>query len=211
MTTVNSRKVSALLFDLGGVVIDIDLQRMLQHWLPHSRLTLEQMHSRLHPDTAYRLHERGELADRAYMAHLSEVFELETDLDTVAQGWNAMLVGQIDATLDLIDRIHKDIPCHAFSNTSAIHHSVWSSRFPRVTTIFDRLFLSFELGLRKPDREAFHAVSNELGLEPREILFFDDTADNIAGARRAGLQGVHVSGPADVARALGNLGLLYPD
>lgn len=210
MTTVHSRRVSALLFDLGGVVIDIDLQRMLRHWLPHSRLSLEQMHRRLHPDRAYRQHERGELPDRTYMAHLAKVFELETDLDNVAQGWNAMLVDQIDATLDLIERIRRDIPCHAFSNTSAIHHGVWSSRFPRVTTIFDRLFLSFELGLRKPDREAFHAVSDALGLEPGEILFFDDTAENVVGARRAGLQGVHVSGPADVGRALGNLGLPYP-
>ena len=211
MTAIHSRQVSALLFDLGGVVIDIDFQRMLQHWLPHSRLTLDQMRNRMRPDAAYRQHERGELPDQAYMAHLAAVFELDMALTDVATGWNAMLVDQIDATLDLIDQVRGQVPCHAFSNTSAIHHGIWSTRFPRVAEVFDRLFLSFELGLRKPDIAAFHAVSNEIGVEPGEILFFDDTADNVAGARGAGLQGVHVKGPTDVRRALAERGLPCPD
>lgn len=208
---VHEDAISALLFDLGGVVIEIDFDRMLRQWLPHSALQLDQMRDRLRPDLPYQLHECGELDARTYMAHLAKVFELKTDTDTVAAGWNAMLVDQIDATLDLIDRVSHRLPCHAFSNTSAIHREVWSTRFPRVTDAFERLFLSFELGVRKPDPAAFEAVADRLGIAPDRILFFDDTVENVAGARAAGLQAVHVRSPRDVEQALDRLGVARPD
>jgi putative hydrolase of the HAD superfamily len=198
----------ALLFDLGGVVIDIDIERMLRHWMPHSRLSIREMRQRLHMDEPFRQHERGELDAAGYMAHLAASFELQADADTVAVGWNAILVDEISTTLDLIEQLQEQVPCYAFSNTSAIHRDVWSSRFPRVTTTFQRLFLSFELGLRKPERAAFDAVASAIGVAPRSILFFDDTEENIDGARAAGFDTVHVQTPHDVHAALVERGLI---
>jgi putative hydrolase of the HAD superfamily len=198
----------ALLFDLGGVVIDIDIERMLRHWMPHSRLSIREMRQRLHMDEPFRQHERGELDAASYMAHLAASFELEADADTVAVGWNAILVDEISSTLDLIERLRERVPCYAFSNTSAIHRDVWSSRFPRVTTMFQRLFLSFELGLRKPERAAFDTVASAIGVTPESILFFDDTEENVDGARAAGFDTVHVQTPRDVHAALVERGLI---
>lgn len=200
--------IEALLFDLGGVVIEIDVERMLHHWLPHSALDLAQMRERLQPDDPYRRHELGELAAPAYMDHLAEVFELRADTKTIAAGWNAMLVDQIDPTLDLIEAIRGRVPCHVFSNTSALHHQVWANRFPRIRRLFDRLFLSFEIGMRKPDPSAFAAVTRAIGVRPESVLFFDDLAENVAGARAAGLRAVQVGLPGDVASALAEQGLI---
>ena len=201
-------EIEALLFDLGGVVIDIDIERMLQHWLPYSALDLAQMRERLYPDDAYRRHELGDLDGPAYMKHLAEVFELTADTASVAAGWNAMLANQIDQTLDLVEAVNDRIPCHVFSNTSALHHRVWAHRFPRIHRLFDRLFLSFEIGMRKPEPAAFAAVTQAIGVEPESILFFDDLAENVAGARAAGLRATQVRSPADVARVLDELGLI---
>lgn len=198
----------ALLFDLGGVVIDIDVERMLGHWLPYSPLSLEQMKQRLTIDPPFEQHERGELSTRDYMDHLREVFALSADRETVASGWNALLVDQIDDALDLIAGARKHLPCHAFSNTSTIHRDEWQRRFPRVIDSFQRLFLSFEMGMRKPDPAAFLRVAEQIGVAPEGILFFDDTLENIAGARRAGLCAVHVRSTSDVERALAGIGAL---
>jgi putative hydrolase of the HAD superfamily len=159
-------------------------------------------------DEPFRQHERGELDGTGYMAHLAATFELDADTETVADGWNAMLVGEIPATLDLIERVRERLPCYAFSNTSAIHCTVWASRFPRVATAFQRLFLSYELGLRKPERAAFDAVVSAIGVAPDDILFFDDTAENVEGARAAGLDAVLVRSPPDVRSALAERGLV---
>lgn len=202
------QRIKALLFDLGGVVIDIDIERMLRHWLPHSALDLAQMRERLHPDDPYRRHERGEIEGPAYMTHLAEVFELDADIDTIANGWNAMLVDQVNPTLDLVEAVRGRIPCHVFSNTSALHRAVWARRFPRITQLFDQLFLSFEIGMRKPDRAAFAKVTGAIGVDPASVLFFDDLAENVEGARAAGLKAIQVRSPRDVATALDEQGLI---
>lgn len=197
-----------LLFDLGGVVIDIDVERMLRHWLPYSRLSLGEMQQRLKIDPPFEQYERGELSTTEYMGHLAEVFALEADWQAIATGWNALLVDQIDCALDLVARARKRLPCHAFSNTSTIHRDEWGQRFPRVLDSFQRLFLSFEMGMRKPDPAAFLSVADQIGVDPANILFFDDTVENINGARSAGLATVHVQSTADIEQALVGIGAL---
>jgi len=67
---------------------------------------------------------------------------------------------------------------------------------------FDRIFVSSELGFRKPERAAFDAVSDTIEVAPRNILFFDDTLENVEGARRAALNAVLVTRPADLLSAV---------
>ncbi len=76
--------------------------------------------------------------------------------------------------------------------------------------LFERVFVSSEIGLRKPHRAAFDYVVREMGVEANAILFFDDLPDNIAGATDAGLRAVQVRKSADVRHALGGLGCVIP-
>ena len=78
----------------------------------------------------------------------------------------------------------------AFTNTSSSHQTAWTEAYPDVVGAFRRIFSSTEMGLRKPDRAAFDAVTRAIGHAPGSILFFDDLASNVAGARdvREGLQ-----------------------
>lgn len=74
-------------------------------------------------------------------------------------------------------------------------------------SLFDRIFMSFEMGMRKPDKIAFDVVTDAIGLSHGEILFFDDTDENVEGARLAGLQAVKVSDPIDIQFALAEIGI----
>jgi putative hydrolase of the HAD superfamily len=71
---------------------------------------------------------------------------------------------------------------------------------------FDRVFVSSEIGLRKPERAAFEFISREVGVAAGSIMFFDDMLENVTGALAAGLLAVHVQSPADVQDALRRLG-----
>ncbi|MEI9885126.1 MAG: HAD-IA family hydrolase [Rhizomicrobium sp.] len=82
------------------------------------------------------------------------------------------------------------------------HH--WS-RFADGLKPFRKIFVSSTIGLRKPDKAAFDHVCREIGVPAARILFFDDALENVEGARRAGLQAVHVRSNADVAAALAAL------
>jgi len=189
-------------------VIDISVERALRCWEPKSRLSVEQMRERLVADEPFRQHERGELPAAGYFGHLRRLFELDASDGEIAAGWNAILVGENKASLQLVESARRHLPCYAFTNTSQTHQAIWSTAFPNVVSAFDRIFTSPQLGLRKPDHAAFDAVTQEIGIDPANILFFDDLLENVEGARAAGLQAVHVRDHEDIRQALGGIPVL---
>ena len=199
-------KVEALLFDLGGVVIEIDFDRVLRHWEALSTLTAAELKSAFYFDEAYQRHERGEIAGGEYFAHLRENLSLKGSDEEIAAGWNSVFVAEIPEVLEAILKVREQWPCYAFTNTNPTHLQAWKSGYPAVFQAFDRVFISSDLGLRKPERESFDAIAAEIGVALENILFFDDTWENIVGAKKAGLQTVHVQSPSDVRKALANLG-----
>jgi putative hydrolase of the HAD superfamily len=99
------------------------------------------------------------------------------------------------------------LPLYAFSNTNQPHVEYFSKQYADVLGHFRELFLSSTIGLRKPDAAAFDHVVKAIGAPASRIVFFDDLADNIAGARACGLTAVHVTSPDDVAKAFAALGI----
>jgi putative hydrolase of the HAD superfamily len=196
----------SLLFDLGGIVIDIDFDRAFTAWQSISRLPLEEVRERFKFDLQYQRHERGEIEASEYFVHLASILELEGDPSHIAHGWNSIYVGEIAETIAMISAMRERLPCYAFTNTNAAHAAAWSSMFPRVAESFDRIFMSHEIGLRKPERRAFDHVSKSVGVAAESIVFFDDLLENVQGASAAGLQAVHVRSPSDVRSALSSFG-----
>ena len=199
---MQTHKAQALLVDLGGVVIDIDFDRALRAWQPKSRLSIDELRQAFRFDLAYQRHERGEITSAQYFDHLATVLQIEFDHQHVAEGWNSIYVGIVPDTLAALRAVRSRLPCYAFTNTNASHATTWRKMFPDVVNAFDRIFMSHEMGLRKPEPEAFDRICREIALPPASILFFDDLLENVESARVAGLQAVHVRSPRDVQDAL---------
>lgn len=208
MTSPHTRAPEALLFDLGGVLIDIDFGRAIAAWAPYTALPPEVLRQTFKRDLQYEAHERGEMGDKQYFAHLAASLQLDASMEQIEAGWNAIFVGEFLRTRQWVESVKGILPCYAFSNTNASHMAVWSQRFPRVVGAFERIFASHQLGLRKPERAAFDQVCALIGKAAGSVLFFDDLADNVQAAQDAGLQAVRVRSPDDVAAALQALG--YP-
>ena len=203
-----SPDITALLFDLGGVLIDIDFDRALQRWSHSSQLPLVEITRRFSMDEPYRQHELGEIPASDYFAHLRQLLEIEASDEEIAHGWNAIFVGEIAATIDCIAAAREDLPCYLFSNTNPTHQAYWETAFPAALDSFQQIFVSSEMGLRKPDRAAFEAIAAATGFDLGEILFFDDTEENIIGAKQAGMPAILVNDHTDVENALTNIGVL---
>lgn len=194
--------VKALLFDLGGVLIEIDFDRTFRAWQALTPLSSAEIKERFYFDEAYQRHERGEIDRAAYFDHLRTALDLKGSDEQIAEGWNALFIADIPAVLGAVERVAAHIPCYAFTNTNAEHQRAWSAQFPHVTPLFRRVFSSWQLGLRKPEHEAFLCIAQQIDVPCESILFFDDTLENVEHARLAGLQAVHVRHAADVENAL---------
>jgi putative hydrolase of the HAD superfamily len=194
--------IAALLFDLGGVLVDIDFSRALAAWAPYSRQDVSTLRSRFSFDGEYERHERGEITAAQYFEHLARVLDLDASAQQVEAGWNSIFVGEFEATRRLVERLRTVLPCFAFTNTNGSHMETWSRLFPEVVGAFDRIFASHQMGLRKPERAAFDAIRVRTGIAASSFLFFDDLPENVQAAQAAGLQAVLVKSHRDVAAAL---------
>lgn len=199
---VTAHPVTALLFDLGNVLIEIDFGRMFTALSGVSGVSASELSSRFSFNEAYEQHERGEISFAEYAASLRRTLGLELTDAQLRDAWNAIFVRPVPGIQGLLEWAKTRWPLYALTNTNAAHQEVWTRDYAEVLAPLERVFVSSELGWRKPQPEAFLQVAREIGVPPERLLFFDDTLENLAGARAVGLQTVHVTSPQDTEAAL---------
>ena len=198
----------ALLFDLGRVVLDIDFSKVVACWAGHAGCEPAHLAGRFSwRDEFYQQHEKGEISDAEFFAALRALLGVELSDAQFLQGWNEIFAGEMPGIAPLLRRAAQRLPLYAFSNTNAAHVEHFSETYAGVLGHFREIFLSSAIGLRKPDAAAYDHVVKAIGVPASRIVFFDDLAENIDGARACGLTAVHVTSPDDVAHALAALGI----
>jgi glucose-1-phosphatase len=108
---------------------------------------------------------------------------------------------------EVLSSARRRLPLFAFTNSNPTHKRVWERLYAEELRVFQTVFVSSDLGVRKPDPEAFRLVARLMDFEPEEVLFFDDSAENVEGARSIGMQGQLVGSIRDVRGALSGIGL----
>jgi putative hydrolase of the HAD superfamily len=198
----------ALLFDLGRVVLDIDFSKVVACWAGHAGCEPAHLAGRFSwRDEFYQQHEKGEISDAEFFAALRALLGVKLSDAQFLEGWNEIFAGEMPGIAPLLQRAAQRLPLYAFSNTNAAHVEHFSETYAGVLGHFREIFLSSAIGLRKPDAAAYDHVVKAIGVPASRIVFFDDLADNIDGARACGLTAVHVTSPDDVAHALAALGI----
>ena len=197
----------ALLFDLGRVVLDIDFDKAVVCWAGHAGCEAGDIVRRFVRAEAYHHHEMGKLSDAGYFESLRGALGIDISDAQFLEGWNAIFAGEMPDIAPLLARAAKRLPLYAFSNTNNAHVEYFSVVHADLLGHFREMFLSSTIGMRKPDAAAYDHVVRAIGVPAQRIVFFDDLAENIEGARACGLTAVHVTSSGDVAKALAALGI----
>jgi HAD superfamily hydrolase (TIGR01509 family) len=197
----------ALLFDLGRVVLDIDFGKAIACWAGHAGCEPGDIVKRFVRAEAYRDHEIGKISDADYFETLRAALGVKLSDAQFLEGWNAIFTGEMPDIAPLLARAAKRLPLYVFSNTNNAHVEYFSEAYADLLGHFREIFLSSSIGLRKPDAAAYDHVVKAIGVPAPRILFFDDLAENVEGARARGLTAVQVTSSDDVARALAALGI----
>ena len=200
--TLTRRDVDAVLFDLGGVVFDIDFDRAFSVWAGHSGEPQDAMASRFSFDTSYERHERGEIDAHQYFAVLRSMLKIDLTDAELAEGWNSIYGDEYDEMSDLLCRLARAVPIYAFTNSNPTHQQVWEQKYHCTLSQFRRVFVSSEMGVRKPEPRSYWAVAEEMGVAPERVLFFDDTPENARGAEAVGMPAVHVRSVEDTRKGV---------
>lgn len=193
---------NAFLFDIGNVILNIDTNRAFEYWSKASGTEINTLRDRFTMDDAYNDFEVGKIGVNEYLDSLRQQLEIDIDNIELLNGWNAILRDEILGIHDLLESLSQIAPVCLFSNTNAAHQELWSVKLAHILEVCAFTFASWEIGRRKPEVSSFLHVAKEMQVEPDNILFFDDSIENITGARTAGMQTVHVTSVDDVLRAV---------
>lgn len=179
-----------LIFDFGNVLYDLDeglTERKLKEVLdPHKTNDLfEQV---LHP------FERGEISEEAFFNRLQRRSHDVRDGSYYYEAWNAMLLGMPAHRFEWLNQIRKNFRVYLLSNINITHLRAVRKSIKKQTGIinfeagfFDKVYYSFEIGMRKPELKCFEYVLNDAGIIGSETLFVDDKEENIKAALVSGL------------------------
>lgn len=114
------------------------------------------------------------------------------------EGWNAIFGEPLPGAERVLRELAARMPVYVFSNTNAAHVAHFSPRYRDLLSGVTRVITSCDIGARKPEAEAFRRVATIAGLPPERLAFFDDLEENVAGARRGGLQAHRVTRPEEI-------------
>jgi glucose-1-phosphatase len=197
--------VDLVLFDLGGVLIDLGGLRTMQDLTGEQ--DVERLWRRWLSCPWVRRFESGQCSPQVFAEGVVAEWGLSTTPDEFLASFRSWPTGPLTGAEDLVRDVSAVVEVGCLSNTNHLHWSDWAGSWAIVDLIPTR-FLSYELGLVKPDREIFDRVLVKTSLEPERILFLDDNQVNVDSAVSAGLQALRVQGPTAARRALENVGVL---
>lgn len=196
--TINFAQVRAIVFDLGNVLIDVDVEKTVNHWSQYSSYTAAEIRTRLDGDPSHSRFERGEIEFAEFATYLRGHLRLDAGDDTIKDGWNALLGSALPGAQAAIAHACRAFPSYLFSNSNAVHAAVWSETERALLAPLNELYVSHTIGMRKPEAGAYFEVAKRAGFAPQSLLFFDDLAENITAARDAGYQAHRVDRPHDI-------------
>jgi glucose-1-phosphatase len=199
--------VDLVLFDLGGVLIEVPgVRAMLELTGIQGE---EELWRRWLTCRWVRRFESGGCSETEFAAGVVADWQLELSASEFLGAFRDWPAGPLPGAAELVAQTRASVPTGCFSNTNALHWHDHIAAWP-LMSLFDHRFLSFELGLLKPDIAAFAQVAELLGVPAGRVLFLDDNAVNVAGAVAAGFQGTLATGVDEARQRLVEAAVLGP-
>jgi glucose-1-phosphatase len=204
--TGSSPDIRVLLFDVGGVLVELTGVETMLEWLGN-QVTEAEMWRRWLQSTWVRQFETGRIDANDFSVGVIAEFGLAIEPQRFLQSFTGWPTGLFPGTLEMLSRIPRRYQRALLSNSNALH-------WPRVMndmqlgTAFDRHFVSHLTGRIKPDADAFEHVMDSLGCAPADVLFLDDNALNVEAAQNIGMHAIRVRGTAEVQNALTAFGVV---
>jgi putative hydrolase of the HAD superfamily len=198
--------IRVVLFDVGGVLVELSGVEVMLEWLGQS-MTTEEMWRRWLRSEPVRQFETGRIDANEFAARVTQEFDLPVDPQRFLESFTRWPTGLYPGTLEMLARIPTAYQRALLSNSNSLH-------WPRVLgemqlgSEFDHHFVSHLTGHIKPDADAFEHVAASLGCAPAHVLFLDDNLINVDAARQVGMQAARVQGPIEAQRALTDFGII---
>ena len=191
-------KYDAIIFDLGGVIIDLDYQLTIDAFKELGMIDFDSSYNQAQQSKLFDEFETGEISAQHFINCLLPFLKTGISPNKVVNAWNAMILSVQSSKIELLLTLREKYPLFLLSNTNELHVPKVRREWSKVTSkpmedFFNHIYFSHEIHLRKPNSEIFQLVCDQQLLIPERTLFIDDSLQHIKGAEMIGLQTFHLT------------------
>jgi len=190
------KKCKTIIFDLGAVILNINYQNTIDEFTKLGVNNAATFYSKKVQTNLFNQIETGMISSNEFLKALQKETK-NANINQVEKAWNAMLLDLPEERIQLIEKLKNNHSIYLLSNTNAIHidaikKQLGKRKWLAFCKLFDKMYLSHELGLRKPDVKIFEYILNEQKLKAEEVFFIDDSPQHIASAKKIGIHCHHL-------------------
>jgi len=195
------RKIRNIIFDLGGVILNIDLKRTELAFADLGVGNFREYYTLQTATPLFEDLELGRITPKIFYNEFRKLANLPLTDEQIRAAWNALLVDFPPERIAWLTNTKLKYNIFLLSNTNEIHHQVFTKMFEeeigggKFDDQFIKAYYSFRIGLRKPSKESYEAIMKNERLTAAETLFIDDSLQNIGGAASVGLQTCYLPSP----------------
>lgn len=194
-------KINSIIFDLGGVIVNLDYGLTIQAFSELAGYDITQEYSQQSQADVFSLFEVGSITVAEFRQGLRRLLRFEASDDAIDHAWSALILDFPPERVELVRQIGQQRRIFLLSNINELHLETSDRKFTEamgtdIGTLadqFERAYYSHLVGDRKPNTSIFQRVIDENQLDPAKTLFLDDTDHNLVGAAQVGLQTAHVT------------------
>lgn len=192
------QKIKTIIFDLGGVIINLYVEKTISAFAQLSRLSEKEVEEAYLSADVFKQYEKGLISDDEFRQKLQVQFNLKATNEEIDKAWNAMLGEIPNDRIESIKSLKQNYKCIVLSNTNAIHESAFhkilsnSFSYQHLSDLFHEVYFSHDLNQRKPDQEIYQNVLSLSQTEATEALFMDDGQINLDSASKLGIHTLQI-------------------
>ncbi|MDX7986160.1 glucose-1-phosphatase [Xenorhabdus sp. 12] len=183
------------IFDMGNVIIDIDFKRALAVWSNLSGTPLATLSTKFSLGELFEKHECGQISDADFAEMMCDELDVSLSFEQFTEGWNAIFIDVRQDVIEIMNKLRaQEHRVVVLSNTNHLHFEYWPEHYPEIAASTDFLYLSHNLGVRKPTPDIFQHVLETEGVAAEQAIFFDDVLEHVDAAKALGINAIHVTG-----------------
>lgn len=203
-----------VIFDLGGVIINLDFNRTISEFNKIGQIPFEKIYSQARQSEIFNLLDKGKITEAEFFAELRKQIRYNGPDQDLLSAWNALLLDVPEHRLDTLVKMKQNYSTFLLSNTCEPHITAFEKDLKREYGVrnfddyFDKVYYSCRMGMRKPDKEIFEFVLAENDLNPEETVFIDDSPQHVKGAGECGINAFLLQKNMEMEELLKQLKLL---
>ena len=193
-----NQTIDTIIFDVGGVILNIDYQLPVKAFKKLGIENFNELFSQASQSNLFNDYETGEISSDDFIKEIKKYLPQNTSDEAIINAWNSILLDLPEERLFSLEKAAENHRIFLLSNTNALHidsfnqYLINNLQLPSLEPFFETLYLSYEIGLRKPDLRIFEYVLQDAGLTPERTLFIDDSIQHIQAASELGILTKHL-------------------